>query len=298
MNNIIEKQNTKSSIDRLFAQRKLYSQVKLIFYIRLSIALLIATVGPIFSILFLDKKGYVALFAVFYLCFELLLEKIEKDKRANAAKIQELFDVEIFGLKWNLIVVGQKPEQEVINSLALNVKKEDILKLNNWYPAYIKELPLSNGIIICQKSNIWWDQELRKKLVGLMYLFLLLITVSVIFLNLDNLVSVFLVNSLPLIPLYKVVISQIISHNKTINSLKSLKEKLDSILENILEVSVSNEDLRLIQDEIYRHRINNHPVPDFFYKLFRNKSEKIMNITAEQQVERILYDQAKDRQTK
>lgn len=296
MNKIADEQNEKKSIERLFVQRKIYSQAKIIFYIRLILALLIALVGPILAVSFPAQKHIIALSSLIYLLIEFLLKNIEANKKTTAARIQELFDTEVFDINWNETIVGAKPSLEVINKNLIGVTEEDFKKANieNWYPIKIKELPQNLAILICQRSNIWWDSNLRKKVVLCMYVVLSLVSLLSIILNFSNVLSDVIVNVLPLIPLYKVLIGQIIIDNKSITRLSILKNKLEYILENNPSIVNINE-LRLIQDEIFRHRSNNQPVPDFFYKIFRDNSEKIMNMTAEQCIQKYYYDQNENR---
>lgn len=289
MNEIVEKQNQKSSIEKLFAQRKIYSEAKFILYARFMMALLLAVFVPIVGIMLPDKKIYLAIFSVVYLIIEFLLEKIEKNKKSNATKIQEFFDTEVFGLGWNFVVAGKKPEQELISGYILKSSEKDLEALKNWYPKNISTLPRNYGIIICQKSNVWWDSDLRKKLILMLYLLLSLISLIIIIFNLNTTLGNFIIGILPVVPLYKVIINQIISYGRSIIRLNHLKEKLDYMVENTQQESVSDTGLRLIQDEIYRHRMESQSVPDLFYKIFRNKSEKIMNLTAEQLIEKFLH---------
>jgi len=297
MNEIVVKQNIKTAIDKLFTQRKLYSESKLIFYIRFWVALMIAIFIPILASVLPEQKNYFALFSVVYLLIEVILEKIEKNKRSNAAKVQELFDTEVFCLNWNSVVAGQKPDQELISNYILKETGKDVKALNNWYPTEISKLSRNQAVIICQRANVWWDSTLRNKLVSFSFIFLVILTFLAVVLNIHKTLGTFLIVIIPLVPLYKVVINQIVSHKNSIRRLDFLKEKIDQMIESKTQASMCDADLRLIQDEIFRHRTENQPVPDFFYKIFRDKSEKIMNITAEQYIEKILYAESENRQS-
>jgi|APSaa5957512622_1039677.scaffolds.fasta_scaffold41292_2 hypothetical protein len=297
MNKIAKEQNEKKSIERLFVQRKIYSQAKTIFYVRLILALIIALIGPILAVSFPEQRHLIALLSLIYLLVEFFLKGVESNKKTIAAKIQELFDIEVFGLNWNDTIVGSKPSLEIINKYLIGVTEEDFIKskIKNWYPVKIEELPQNLAILICQRSNIWWDSNLRKKVVICIYATLLFMSLFAIILNFTNVLSDVIINLLPLVPLYKVLIGQIIVNNKSITRLSMLKNKLEYILENNPSLININE-LRLIQDEMFRHRSSNQPIPNFFYKIFRNNSEKIMNMTAEQCIETYFYDKPNSKQ--
>ena len=154
MNNINLKQNESSSIDLLFAQRYLYTSAKKYFIWRTIIAIFIAIIGPLLTSLNSLISAYVALFVLIYvLADNFLLEKIEISKKVIAAKTQELFDVYVYDMPWNTIVVGEKPEQEVIDFILLNNKNRDSTILMNWYPEENSQVELLKGIFLCQYSN-------------------------------------------------------------------------------------------------------------------------------------------------
>ena len=220
MNKIAKEQNEKKSIERLFVQRKIYSQAKTIFYVRLILALIIALIGPILAVSFPEQRHLIALLSLIYLLVEFFLKGVESNKKTIAAKIQELFDIEVFGLNWNDTIVGSKPSLEIINKYLIGVTEEDFIKskIKNWYPVKIEELPQNLAILICQRSNIWWDSNLRKKVVICIYATLLFMSLFAIILNFTNVLSDVIINLLPLVPLYKVLIGQIIVNNKSIMS--------------------------------------------------------------------------------
>ncbi len=291
MNKIILNQNKKSQIDKLAAQRFLYSAAKKFLLARLGISVIFAIIGPLLMFAIEEAKPYVAISAIFYIfidCF--FLKRIEKKHRRDAAKIQELFDVSLFDLKWNSLVVGGKPNHEKIFLYKKNYKKHNKLSvLENWYPLEIEKLCLLPAVAVCQRTNVWWDVGLRKKFFWSLILFIILLT-SVIFTILKDDQGNLLLLIFSLLPFYQVLTDFIVSQFSSINRI----EKLEGILKDLLGKTVNENtsklenDLRIIQDEIFRHRETCLSVPDWFYKIFRDNQEAQMNYGAEKYVEDIL----------
>ncbi len=294
MNDINLKQNQDNQIDKLAAQRFLYSRAKLIFITRLIISIAFAVLGPIVIFQFNDIKIYVAVVATFYTIFNfLLLRMIENRHRMDGAKIQELFDTELFNLPWNKIVAGEKPEKEKIFLYSKKYKfKNDIDTLKNWYPKNINELDLLPAVAVCQRTNIWWDVTLREKLFWSLVLFMFVLT-FVIFLTLSKNSENLFLFIVFLLPFYETLIDYTKSQFSAVNRIKKLKVQLDDIIENISDNSISDDtlvnNLRIAQDEIFRHRESCLFVPDWFYKIFRDSQEGQMNYNAKHYVDIILH---------
>jgi hypothetical protein len=95
-----------------------------------------------------------------------------------------------------------------------------------------------------------------------------------------------------LLPFYSVIIDYARSQYLSIDTIKHLKNTIESLLDDPLLFSAGNNDiknnLRIVQDEIFRHRKSCLFVPDFFYKYFRDNQEKQMNYSAEYYVNKFL----------
>ncbi|MEQ1499859.1 MAG: S-4TM family putative pore-forming effector, partial [Parcubacteria group bacterium] len=118
MNSISEKQNQEKRVELLLTQRILYSQAKIYFIYRTTFALILAILGPALIAININLAPYIALVSIVYwLLDNLWFEKIESTKKIDAAKFQELFDTQVLDLNWNEVVVGSKPDHEIIGSI-------------------------------------------------------------------------------------------------------------------------------------------------------------------------------------
>ena len=290
MNNIQQKQNTEPFLRLLSAQRYSYHQAKKILIIRFSLSLLFAIIGPLLILNFAELSTYVAITAVAYLLVDVLvLRNIENNFRTNGAKIQEEFDTGLFELGWNEICTGNRIDQELIcdysNKYKAMYSDETLL---NWYPQALSQLTLKQAIIICQRTNTWWDSALRKSMGWFTEICLTTLTIAVFYLFSKDSNILFTV-LFSLLPLYEIALDYIRSQITSIQNISELKTKTEGKIENVLDgVEPTSEELRSIQDQIFRNRSTALFVPEWFYFFFRDKQEMQMNHSAEHYVNAIL----------
>ncbi len=291
MNNIAKNQNNEELITMLEAQRYLYSKAKKIFNTRILISLMIAIIGPLLISNFDQTKVYVAAISIACILLDItLLEKIENSSRGDAAKIQELFDVTLFELDWNKVVAGKKPELELIyesSSKFIANKKNNISELKNWYPEKVSTLDQLAAIVICQRSNIWWDINLRKNFIKMLYLLLVVFFVFGILISIikNQEVRTIVILIFSFFNLFKILLKQINSQESTIKSTEHIKDQLEKLIEETIDGGKNKSDLkndiRVIQDEIYRHRKSCFSLPDWLHNFFSETNEQQMIYNAD-----------------
>lgn len=286
MNRISFLQNENNQLRMLAAQRFLYSSAKTLFNFRLSSALAISVICPFLSAIFSGAKPYIGLISLIYLLLDyFVFENIEKNKKINAAKIQELFDMKVLNIKWNGIVAGNKPDLETIVEAANNFKG-DHSKLKDWYPKKVSKLENEIGALICQRCNIYWDAKLRRTYASSLTWLMLIITFFLFFISVyfNESLNEVLLNILPFIPLYRIIIEQIRSNLLSAKMLDELKGSAEDFLDQAMEkrggIELKN-NIRILQDEIFRYRKSNPFIPDVVYFKLRNKYESIMNFSAD-----------------
>ena len=201
------------------------------------------------------------------------LEDVNIDK---ASTIQEEFDVGLFKLPWNKVLVGEKISPEEI-SCAKRQFKGDISKLRNWYKG-ISGFPYPLDVLLCQRSNLVWDWRLKKTysitilLVLIIYFVFTIVWSSVLDLRLaDYLIGLFI----PALSGYFIGIDEATEHYKAYIK----REKLEKKINKLSETALSNikllkvEELRQVQDCIFEFR-KGPLVPDWFYWIFRDSYGK------------------------
>ncbi|MGE7022103.1 S-4TM family putative pore-forming effector [Solibacillus cecembensis] len=285
MNKIIPinvKQNEPESLRLLAAMRFLYGRAKILRSSRVCITVML----PIVSILSLNyfpnfKEGLAFVAAIWLVLNRVLFIEIEKKMVKNAAKIQEKFDVDLFNISWNNLLVGEKIPIERIRELnEKSQEKEGNLK--DWYPG-LKSSDHFFNVLLAQKTSIIWDIELRKLYKWILYIILGLY-IGIIFgicffmeFPTQTLIISFLVPSFPLIlHLYETAIG----HRQRYESLEKVLSKVTADVENYSKTDdgiVNN--TRGYQDIIFLARSNVNMIPDIIYWLKRNLYDKIAKET-------------------
>lgn len=277
-NDIATKQNEQTFIDRLAAQRHLYSKSKelssLLFIVCVALPVALAIAKVLYSNCF-----YLPKVVVVYSFVATLLRFWLKDlavKRKNlAARIQQLFDCELFGLKWNKPLCGLKPKPEEVYNAA---KDANYKNLNDWYEPIVSELPLSVGSLVCMRTNVVYDQSLRKSYSTLCNILTALAIITVVVFGMWNntgLWDCFLYGIVPLMPLVSWGIDLYKQHNANFSALNNIESLInDGLIEAKTNQSVSTNSLDDIQNFMFLHRQSSYLIPDLFYKMNRKKNEK------------------------
>lgn len=281
-NKITELQNTCEIIDKLSAQRNLYEISKrfskINFHMSVTVVILICLSKLIFtdcSILFKISSIYgVAIVLLRYIVIHL------RDKKRNlAARIQQMIDIELFGLTWNSVLCDAIPTHSEIYDYK---KKSEGLK--DWYPICINGIERSYAVLICQNTNMMYDKNLRNRFLNTstcLCVMVIVICLIISFVRSLNIWDVFMLEIIPLQPLitwYFDLRKEIIRDISTIEKTEGIITKEIKNIEERKEVSEQN--LQVIQDLIFKHRKQSFLIPTFFYNWFRNKSEEQMNYSA------------------
>lgn len=285
MNNIIQNQNSDRNIDLLCAQRQSYNASKSVFHRRVVASLFLAIFGPLLLVFAPSANVALPLFAIFYLVVDLLwLRRIEKNFRDDGARIQEVFDTGLFNLSWNEVTCGEKPDSELVSKRKEQfLTNHDTSNLIDWYPNEIGRLDLQRARLVCQRTNLWWDVDLRHKLFWLI--------LGTIVMMLFGIVAVFnsevpvLIGALFLmLPFFEVASGYARDQFLTIGSTRDLKRLVDRYIESEDFTDVAS---RNIQDNIFRHRSSAPFVPNWFYERFRSQQENQMNYGASHYVSKL-----------
>jgi hypothetical protein len=119
MNDIAKSQNEPRQLQRLAAQRQLYSTAKRIFGIQLLLGGPIAIGWSLAVVASPELKGFAAVWGALVSFSDVLwLTPWQKRLRERAARIQEAFDCDVLQLPWNDIKTGKPPDPELIKEQA------------------------------------------------------------------------------------------------------------------------------------------------------------------------------------
>jgi hypothetical protein len=299
MNNIAKVQNEPRQLQRLAAQRQLYSTAKRIFGTQVLLGVPVAVGWSLAVVAAPELRGLAAIWGALVTFSDVLwLTPWQKRLRERAARIQEVFDCDVLQLPWNEIKVGRHPDPELVKEQADKYQNawSGLQPLTNWYATVVSDLPLEVGRVICQRTNCWWDSKQRRRyatwaIASVIMLMLLMVGLGFIGgLTVDKL---FLAILLPLSPALLLGVRQFSEQTEAANRLDRLKEHAESLWADMCDggprTKLANK-CRVLQDEIFENRKRSPLVFDWIFRRLRNDYEAQMNHGAQD-----LADEAKRR---
>jgi hypothetical protein len=256
-----------------------YNEAKKIQVPRIVITYLLAVAAPFIVLSIPSTKNLFSIVGATWSVIALICSYLEKDSIKVAAKIQDQFDVAVFQLDWNKILLGDPVSDETIHNLSAKYNG----KIDTTWYGNLDAASWPFDVVLCQRTSVVWDWRLRMNWFRLILVLLVILFISGILLSLQNnlllgdyLKIIFLPSSSAYILGYK----ELSEHYENIRAKENLEKKLNSVLESaITKVEIPNEKmLRQIQDVIYILRKCNAIVPTWFSKLYRNSYEKRMQL--------------------
>ncbi len=300
MNSIPQDQNTKQSLERQAACRQLYSEAKYIEGLRVVFAGPLVVFWAILIAIYPNLTVWAALWGIgFTLADSIVFLPLQRLRQHQAAKIQEFYDCEVLHLPWREMKVGSRPDVETIGAAAerYGKRKKDpqYTKFSNWYPVIVGRLPLHLARIVCQRTNNWWDANLRRNYATWVVVALGLLVCIVVVIGIGKgftFQALILAVLNPLLPAFKVDISEFQENRRSANVSDHLKECSESLWNKALSGNHSTQELeaetRYLQDEIYDRRRGNPLIFQWIYNLKRESYEALAIRAAEAMVEEAL----------
>ncbi|MBI1328395.1 MAG: hypothetical protein GC166_00675 [Alphaproteobacteria bacterium] len=294
MNTIPEKQNSSDFQRLLRARQRKYYEARNFQVVRLISTVLTPFLAGLVAIFYSDLRPYTAAVSVILTVVDIaILDRLERTKVRVAALISEQFDCELLDMPWNAFVAGRMVDPEEIER-ASTLWKGDPSILLNWYPAAISRAPVALARIICQRSNLRFDSELRKQYSFLLLAFssiVVLVLIAVAVVNELKFLDFVVTSIVPAAPILVWAVRERLRQNDTAAMVLNIKleaEKFwDAAVTNAANSSVWLERSRAFQDAILLHRRSSPLIFPFIYDLMRSKLETEMVAGAEEMLNRI-----------
>jgi len=293
-NNILIKQNEQDELERLAAQRELYSAAKRIFAWQTLLTVVIPVTSACIAIVMNSCAPYVAWYGVVIFAIDLLvIDPQIKKLKTKAAKIQELFDCSVLQLSYSELKTVSDITVEVVLRYYKAHQKilTNIEKIKDWYPTPVAEVDLPIARIICQRSSCWWDKKLREEYCQRIKYIIISVIVAIftgcLFAKTGTIQLILILSAL--VPFFQFTIKQ---YNDNIDMncrLEQLSNYIEQVWRDVLKNPISDLELknesRRIQDGIYDNRTLSPLIFDFFYKESRTANEITMNQAAQRLVD-------------
>lgn len=281
MNNIKLNQELPQNMQLLKAQRVVYATAKKIYRLQLTITIGIVVILNFVKLIpkdfiKIELTPYIALISVTITLIDLLFLSDYLSKfKTNGAKVQELFDCNVYNMEWNETNSGDKPENWVIEEAQKKYIDNPKAPLMNWYHIDLNDLSQEDAILRCQETNLEYDRKLRyhfKNDCIIMCLFIVLSSFSVataVNASLQGYLTNFIAPSLPLIV---ILIKLILENHKAVKSLEEVR-KAAKKLSNAGSTPLMKQ-LRQVQDKLYCSRKDSVLIPENYYQYRRPNLEQ------------------------
>lgn len=295
---ILYRQSMNANIDKLLAQRRLYSNAKIMQYFLIAITVIIPILIAFvtnFSNLKIDDKSWIYIIYAFIVIFgEKILEIFIDRNKKTAASIQERFDINIYGIPENELLNSVFIDHDTIRKYSKNDKKntDKVARVTNWYSIKIEHLQTNIAILFCQRMNICYDQNIKKK-YNILLIILSILTFAVLLIialiNDFSLKKFIIEVILPSIPIFSFTYKEINTNLESVDNLQKLREIIEARL-SLLSINdnIEVEELRNIQDRIFHNRVLSPLIPDFIYKFLWTELEDQMNYSVENRINDLL----------
>ena len=274
-------QNKPERLELLRAQRRFYTRAKNYQNFVAIMALVLPLLVLLFGAKFLAIRSYLGLASIALLLLDVavLSPKLRASIKAGA-NVQEQFDTEVLKLDWNKLVSGSRVDPEELSAIASGqMSNREKNGFEDWYEGAIARLPLPVGRLLCQRTNVVYDLQVRRNYSAALFGVAGVLSVSLFSVGLHQefkLDELIISVGLPVLPLVSFVLREYRKQEDTIESLTTRKGEIEKVWDKAL-AGASAEDLtqssRALQDAIYRHRASNPLVFDWLYNRLREKSE-------------------------
>lgn len=290
MNQIPSKQNEDLAIKRLAAQRALYSRAKILFALQLFLNVPLMVMLAALA-LALDKEWgglpkvdiawVIGAVGVSFLLLDVLVWNIKINAyREQAAKIQQAFDCDVLEMQADEIIYGKAPDKEDVEEWSKVLPADQLSELKDWYRPEVATLPIDAARLICQRSNCWWDMDIRRRYnwtVGISAALFVSAMIGIA-VGLDcSTKTVFGLIVAPILPFLTMAIKLIQDNNDAIVRLRTMKEAIEAMWDRLIMKNVADADLKdfseRIQVGIFTNRKNNPLIFDWMHKRLRPKHE-------------------------
>jgi hypothetical protein len=288
------KQNSERSLKHIAAWTHLYGRAKIVAGWQFFLSVPCALAMSLIALWWPEAKVVTTPLSLLFGWIDVLcLDRIQQHRKKTAAKMQEEFDCELFGLDWNAIRCSSPPETEQLNEAAEKFRRQN-RKANHrdWYPTEVGRLPLSLARLICQRAAAWWDMSQRRKYAGWLVAAVAVLVVGIIAISFaadqrvrDMVLSVYL----PIAPAVIWAVRECIRQRDAVLSLEKLKSQIEHLFADAISGKRNFSELdqlsRYVQDMSFDGRSRNPLFFDFIFRHLRPDHELRMNEKAKEMVD-------------
>ena len=283
-NDIFKRQNEQRMQRLVVAQHFAYSSAKKLAFVLFVILVIVPL--SINIALFFDLSdeitGILSLISLSVLFIGEILRDVIANRKIIAAKIQQVFDIYVFGLDYDFLI----DENELEESIQKFTKK-DWHRKKDWYSNY-EEVDKNKTIFYCQKENIDWTGNLSRRyknfLIGVIITLLLVFVLNGI-LNNSSIIKLLSI-AVTVMPIISYGVSGLKKIKQDDEKRKDIDKFANFINDNLDKLSDSElgDKVICLQIMIYESRKTKYLIPDWFEKIYYKSMQKLENAKTTQRI--------------
>lgn len=294
-NNIGTIQNLAHNVQRIAAARRAYSDAKLLVAVQMILLVAVPVLGSIAVLFAPGGKAMLATASIAITILDIaMVDRLQRNFLRLGALFQEEFDCEVLQIPWDPFLIGRRPAPEDILVRASNLlASPSSAALRDWYPD-VSKVSIEFGRVICQRTNLWYDAQLRKRysycalgIAIVLSVFLVLVgTASGLPFD-EWVLRVFA----PALPILSWGLKEYYRQRDAADALTKLFDAARELWDDALarkRKSALERRCRELQTAIFQRRSITPPIFDWLYQLMRPRLEDRMNANAETMIEEAL----------
>ncbi|WFE38631.1 S-4TM family putative pore-forming effector [Micromonospora sp. WMMD998] len=157
---LLRRQTEPPMMSMLRAMTVCHTRAQRLDALRILVSMAIAGAGATVAFTGMSATGVTALGALWAVINALGLASWSRGQLRRAATIQEMFDVNLFGLPWNEVAAGERLTAPEISRRDRAFRGTERY-LRDYYE--IPELPAPYDVLACQQQSLGWGARLRRR---------------------------------------------------------------------------------------------------------------------------------------
>ncbi len=265
-----------------------YRRAKFYKGLRLTVSGTLAIAGPILGALSIPPAGLVGAAAGLWVFISrLLLIPAERSRVGCAVRIQERFDTRLFDIPWAEALAGPEPSEEDIVDAARRLHGDKRLAQQHaegWYPS-TEGLPWPVDVLVAQWSSAVYGRRQHDAYFWFVAIGMsAVVAIAIVFgvaleMSLSDWLVTFLLPGLPAL----LDFGELAASHRRVAAAKEAIEAQITVLwrtEFAKPGTLTAEDCRRVQDEAFKLRAQDVQVPEWFYRVHRDRNEDNMHDAA------------------
>jgi hypothetical protein len=294
---LAERQNQPNLLRMLRAASVSHSRAQRLDALRLGVSLALAASGVVAAFASTAAPPVTILGGLWVVAYAAGIASWGASELRRAALLQEMFDVELFELPWNEVVVGEPLGAEEVSRLSQRCRSSDE-RFRDYY--VVAPVTRPYDVLGCQQQNLGWGARVRRRYSR----FLLLAASAWLILGiLVGWVANLTVSALLLrwyVPSVGVVLLALDTYRSQRDAANERERVLGHMVERLRTAASEPASqaavlllalAREVQDVIFQTRRRHTRVPDLFYRRFRAR-DRIDFEVAMTELHRLLRDHA------